>query len=787
MIVVYANQTPSRPPGAFRDIENGIEGAPGPMFIHTDKSKTKAKEAEERERQRNGEDPQEAQVAPRFLDEFVDSPEVKIATTHSGSMTQEAFYLYVTHFLEARPKDSGPIILLLDGHGSRWSVPALRKLIANNVYPFIFASHTSIWAQPNDAGVNKRFHWAIEESAKKERRGEDQATLPYFNHILNEGWVFFLEAERKDLRALGLNNTTNAYARTGIFPLDPFASAWTEAIETLGGVENAREREVRPRAQYEVLLKGEMPEITEAEKMVLRANLTLDPLIDESDYAVALIRGGEILAKWRKAIHAAVMEGEVYESIARAIMPGSVATDDAHRVAIKMIQFEFVDIFTVLLPKKATKEEREYTASVRIVKNTKMSEPVKITYLESTPGETPEVSTIKRVRGTAIKRKDCWKVFLNDGRELQKCEMDLVNAQSFFVDYAYENLTDEQKRRQKQKEKRERAREQVLLEEDLKTKAKEERLKGDRQEFEKMCEKIVRFCETNGKSEQYTFVTYQEMVEKLRAPFTMDIDGHTVTVSAADTAIMLKQSAIATIKKHIIGEKRRGTNNELGSTSKKQRTGGKPTCPTTNGAEGFTALHQSTGRDVRLTEAARKKSKCALDAESKNIDKALKALQKRKQQCTKALELRRKQRQQQQTIRDQQEEEEDHPQQAQGENENGVQREPLLETSPVEIMIPALEAPLDEYWEVNANSAQDVLVLMLRMFLPTGGVLSKPRATQWGVIEEKILPCLSKAAMDAKQQEYERRMATIVGELAELTESNVTEEETAVSDVGTTE
>jgi hypothetical protein len=94
---------------------------------------------------------------------------------------------------------------------------------------------------------------------------------------------------------------------------------------------------------------------------------------------------------------------------------------------------------------------------------------------------------------------------------------------------------------------------------------------------------------------------------------------------------------------------------------------------------------------------------------------------------------------------------------------------------------------LDEYWEVNANSAQDVLVLMLRMFLPTGGVLSKPRATQWGVIEEKILPCLSKAAMDAKQQEYERRMATIVGELAELTESNVTEEETAVSDVGTTE
>jgi hypothetical protein len=72
----------------------------------------------------------------------------------------------------------------------------LRKLISNNVYPFIFASHMGIWAQPNNAGANKRFHWAMEKSAKRMRSGEDQATLEYFNHILNKGWVYFLEAER---------------------------------------------------------------------------------------------------------------------------------------------------------------------------------------------------------------------------------------------------------------------------------------------------------------------------------------------------------------------------------------------------------------------------------------------------------------------------------------------------------------------------------------------------------------------------------------------------------------
>jgi hypothetical protein len=258
------------------------------------------------------------------------------------------------------------------------------------------------------------------------RRGEDQATLEYFNHILNEGWVYFLEAERSNLRALGLNNTTNAYGRTGVFLLDPFASTWTEAIETLGGVENAREREKMPKAQYEVLLKTILPVINDEDEKVLRENLQLDPLIDESDSAVALIGGGEILAKWRRAIDNAVSEGEQYEAIARAILPGSTATDDAHKIALKLIQFEFVDIFEVELPLKPTKEERNYMTSVRIVQNTKMSEPEKITYLErdaQTTTNTDDVITVKRVKGTAIKQKDCWKVFLHDGRELVKSEM----------------------------------------------------------------------------------------------------------------------------------------------------------------------------------------------------------------------------------------------------------------------------------------------------------------------------------------------------------------------------
>jgi hypothetical protein len=169
-------------------------------------------------------------------------------------------------------------------------------------------------------------------------------------------------------------------------------------------------------------------------------------MIDESNSAVALIRGGEILAKWRRAIDEAVREGKDYERMARAILPGSTATALAHQITMKFITFEFVDIFNINLPAKPTKVKKEYTKSVRIVYNTKMLEPVKITYLE--PVEARQSTTnreVKQVKGTAIKLKDSWKVFLHDGRELQKDSTDLVNATNFFVNSAFEKMMDEHK------------------------------------------------------------------------------------------------------------------------------------------------------------------------------------------------------------------------------------------------------------------------------------------------------------------------------------------------------
>ena len=179
--------------GIFQDMANAVEGACGPLLIHTDKSKTKQKEKDEQQRQQQGETPTPQQVNSGFKKGLGGCTKVKVATTFLGSMTQEVFYYYVEHLIALLPKDHEPIILLLDGHGSRWSVPALRKLMANKVYPLFIASHTSIWAQPNNAGVNKRFHWAMEQAAKTARHGQTSTpNVKYFNEIFCIGWHLFL-------------------------------------------------------------------------------------------------------------------------------------------------------------------------------------------------------------------------------------------------------------------------------------------------------------------------------------------------------------------------------------------------------------------------------------------------------------------------------------------------------------------------------------------------------------------------------------------------------------------
>jgi hypothetical protein len=507
------------------------------MYIHTDKSKTKAKEAEERRRQRSGETPEPNRVTQRFLNGMED-PEAIICTTHSGSMTQETFTYYTDHFIGALPENHGPVILLLDGHGSRWNVPALEKLMENEVYPFFIASHTSVWAQPNNCGVNKRFHWAVEEAVQRKRR-MGKPTVEYFNIALTEAWKIFVETERSELRNLGYNNTTNAYERTGIFPLNPFAIGWKEAIDTLGLQEDWEENKVR----YEPIIKSGVAELSLEDRAVLREGFQGAVHSKLTDSVIALLRGEEIMSKWRRRVEIGVSEGNNENDFARELLPSMCAIGEPTlEIAARLMDFEKVDVTQIQLPKKKTKEEKTKEHTVSLVKNTAVLEPLKVTCLRAND---------EKISGLAVKLEHGkWRLMNNGGREMMEIEeVDLLDDSKYFVEHRYQMKTPAEEKREAQKEKRTRKQAQEELEKSLEVQARKKRKENDRTVFEDMMKEVAAGLLSRN---PYNFDNFSAMVDRLRAPFEIEIDSHRVSVTESDAAIMMKQSALKAITENVL-------------------------------------------------------------------------------------------------------------------------------------------------------------------------------------------------------------------------------------------
>jgi len=178
--------------GHYCDTASGIlEGASGPLLIHMDKSKSKEKEVQERVRQWSGKTAWETITSPQFTVGLEGVHDVLVQTIHSGSMMQEVFFVYAKHFVKALKPDHKPVILFLDGHGSWWNKDMLQYFMDNKVFTFFLASHMSIWSQPNYAGINKRFHWAIEESCKQNRHTVKAYTVCSSNTNFINGWHNF--------------------------------------------------------------------------------------------------------------------------------------------------------------------------------------------------------------------------------------------------------------------------------------------------------------------------------------------------------------------------------------------------------------------------------------------------------------------------------------------------------------------------------------------------------------------------------------------------------------------
>lgn len=184
-----------------------------------------------------------------------------VRTTAKGSMEPNLFLDYAKHFVDHLPKHrppgkDGAIILILDGHNSRWSLPGLYYLWKNNVFPFFIPSHTSIVAQPNDNNPNKTLHQCISNSARNLAPVLKRLSSWSMNTIIFDAWTQFLKNEKDELLNSGRNNTTAAYMLCGYYPYNPNCCTWEAAlkkgISNLHGICRKKLYQITPRPRNEI-------------------------------------------------------------------------------------------------------------------------------------------------------------------------------------------------------------------------------------------------------------------------------------------------------------------------------------------------------------------------------------------------------------------------------------------------------------------------------------------------------------------------------------------------------
>jgi len=79
------------------------------------------------------------------------------------------------------------------------------------------------------------------------------------------------------------------------------------------------------------------------------------------------------------------------------------------------------------------------------------------------------------------------------------------------------------------------------------------------------------------------------------------------------------------------------------------------------------------------------------------------------------------------------------------------------------------------------------MTCILHLLAPDCGVISKGKQEQWRYIEDKLVPLLSQAVIDAKGEDYSRRLAAITAELAVLDEEENLDNDDPIIDQNTSQ
>ena len=179
---------------------------------------------------------------------------------------------------------------------------------------------------------------------------------------------------------MGANNATSAYAKVGLYPFNPLADSWENAIDTLGlDKELDMRRVVTKNFEIKVITTEEgRPSLSQEEEDAILTGWKFHNQENEVPTAeastdvllIAKLRGDSILGRWRETKDN-LMRNSKYDDAEKLLPKDIVITNDGDKAALKLIKFvEATD--ELPLPADLSKEEERIQTTFNILNNTKV-------------------------------------------------------------------------------------------------------------------------------------------------------------------------------------------------------------------------------------------------------------------------------------------------------------------------------------------------------------------------------------------------------------------------------
>jgi len=352
-----------------------------------------------------------------------------------------------------------------------------------------------------------------------------------------------LSIEWSDLKKVGFNNATNAFWQTGLFPFNPYTEAWTDAIETIG-----QAQPISGAAHYKVFPNMDLPQLPESESNTLHNGLKLDNL-QLHDVVVACIWSMHTLGWWRDDIQTAVNEGEDYVQYSNKLLHS--AKNDAKKIAMQLIHFQKIEkacLPPVTLQK--SKEEIAHEITHQIVCSTKITEPLKVSYLSKSNNDSTELAS-NTFSSIAVKMDmNMWHMYLQNKTCTTATDKDLMDKNKYFVQCKWMNLDSNVIAKKKQS-----AKQKHVWKAEKSEQPKRICEQGLQKQQELKQAEYNKLCEIFKSGQPYQFEQFLEMANLLQKPFVCKIEGHEVSLTQEDCTIMMEWLAIWAITESLFSGK----------------------------------------------------------------------------------------------------------------------------------------------------------------------------------------------------------------------------------------